>query len=70
MFPTDVVERLERLIGKVGDVPDLDIAMVGCRSEEHVCHLPVIRAGADCRNDAPLGPLRVAHLDELPEPSF
>ena len=68
--PADDVERLERLVREVEDVAGADVAVVGRRGEEHVRELPVVGARAHGRDDAALGALRVAHLDELAEPAL
>ena len=44
--------------------------MIGGGREQHVGHLAVVGAAAHRRDDAALGPIRVAHLDEPPEPAL
>ena len=70
MLPAGDVERLERLVGEVGRVADLDVAVVGDRREQHVGHLGAGGARAHGRDHAALGALVVAHLDELAEPAL
>ena len=42
MLPADDVERLERLVGEVERMADLDVAVVGGGREQHVGHLAVV----------------------------
>ncbi|HEY6420844.1 MAG TPA: hypothetical protein VIX59_17755 [Candidatus Binataceae bacterium] len=65
-----MVERLERFVSEVDDVPDGQVAMVGRGGEQHVGDLARLAAGAHRRHDAALGAFGVAHLHELAEPSF
>ena len=63
------VQRLERLVREVEYVAGADVAMVGRSREQHPRELPVVRPRAHCGDDAALGTVGVAHLDELPEPA-
>ena len=70
MFPAGNIECFEGLVGKIGGVSHVDIAVVGDGGKEHIGHLPVIGPGADGRDDAALGAFGIAHLDKLAEPAF
>ena len=69
VLPARVVEGLERLVGEVGHVAGLEVAVVGGRREEEVGHLPAVGTAAEGRDEAALGPFGVPHLDEPAKPA-
>ena len=68
VFPTYVVEKLERLVAEVDDVPSVYVDPVGRRREDHIGYFTLGDAQIDCSSKAALGPLIVAHLYESAEP--
>ena len=64
LLPAGQVERLQRLVGEVEHVADLEVAVVGAGGEQHVGELLGRGARPHGRDQRPLGALGVAHLDE------
>src|SRR5262245_13837522 len=70
MRPAGVIEGFERLVGEIKNVADLDIAMISSSGKEHIRKLLGTGPSARRRHKTTLGPFRIAHLDELPEPAL
>ncbi len=70
VLPARNVERLKRFVREVERVPNLDVAVVGRRREEHVRYLCAGSARTHGGGDASLRALGVAHLHEAAEPAL
>src|SRR4029450_11660341 len=68
--PPGPIERLQRFIGEIQDMPPVQVTMVRSGGTQHIRDGHWRLPGADCRGQTTFGAFGITHLDKLTEPAF